>query len=315
MSKNVLKLIVLLIVSIMMVTAVGCTQTAPEGDQKQGDQADKGGNKNQVVGKIIGIDPGAGIMSTTETALEEYDLNYDIVAGSGATMTAALGDAIESEKWIVVTGWAPHWKFNKWDLKFLDDPKGIYGETEQVNTIARKGFKEDMPEAYAFMDAFHWDPADIQQVMLMNAEKGTTPAGNAKKWVEDNMDRVQEWIPEGFEMGSGQGTVKLGYVEWAGEIASTNVVSEVLKKMGYETDLLPLGAAAMWQGVAEGEFDVMTSAWLPTTHKAYYDKREADIDDLGENMKGTRIGLVVPKYVTIDSIEELNENTEKFQKP
>ena len=38
--------------------------------------------------------------------------------------------------------------FQRYDLKYLDDPKGSMGKAESINTIARKGLKEDEPEAY-----------------------------------------------------------------------------------------------------------------------------------------------------------------------
>jgi len=153
-------------------------------------------NAEKFDGKIIGIDPGAGLMGKSEIAMEEYGLdNFELVSGSGATMTAALKEAIENEEWVVVTGWSPHWKFAQWDLKYLEDPKKVFGEEEHVSTIARQGLKEDMPEVYEFADNFHWDSDAIQEVMLMNMENDD-PAGNAKKWVEENEDKVQEWIPD-----------------------------------------------------------------------------------------------------------------------
>lgn len=103
-------------------------------------------NKDLFGGKIIGIDPGAGIMQNTEKAIKQYGLDYSLVSGSDATMTASLAKAIEQKKPIVVVGWQPHWIFAKYDLKILKDPKGLYGEEEQIHTIARKGLKEDMPD-------------------------------------------------------------------------------------------------------------------------------------------------------------------------
>ncbi|MDY6992730.1 MAG: glycine betaine ABC transporter substrate-binding protein [Pseudomonadota bacterium] len=148
--------------------------------------------------KIIGIDPGAGLMSKTEKAIEEYQLNdFKLIEGSGATMTAALKAAIDSQEWIVVTGWTPHWKFSRWKLKYLEDPKGIYGGEEHISTIVRQGLKEEMPEVYQLLDNFYWTPADMEEVMVWNQEPGADPYENAQRWVKDNKDKVKQWLPEG----------------------------------------------------------------------------------------------------------------------
>ncbi|PRY68287.1 glycine betaine ABC transporter substrate-binding protein [Halomonas ventosae] len=146
--------------------------------------------------EIIGIDPGAGLMGLTEKVVDAYDLDLALRSGSGATMTAALESAIQNEEDVVVTGWTPHWKFARWDLKYLEDPENVYGGAEQIHTIARQGLEEEMPEAYAILDAFEWTPEQMGEVMLMNQEEDADPYENAKQWVEENQDLVQEWLPE-----------------------------------------------------------------------------------------------------------------------
>jgi glycine betaine/proline transport system substrate-binding protein len=156
--------------------------------------AEMNAHADQFDGKIIGIDPGAGIMGKTEKALTEYGLDqFKLMEGTGAMMTATLADKIKNNEWVVVTGWTPHWKFAKWDLKYLDDPKKIYGGAEHVDTIVRKGLKEDMPEVYAFLDKFNWTLADIGQVMAWNAE-GSDPNESARRWVRENPEKVNSWL-------------------------------------------------------------------------------------------------------------------------
>jgi glycine betaine/proline transport system substrate-binding protein len=148
-------------------------------------------------GKIIGIDPGAGIMSLTEQAMADYALNdLKLMEGSGATMTATLADEIKHNSWVVVTGWTPHWMFARWDLKYLEDPKGIYGGEETINTIVRPGLKEEMPEVYAVLDNFHWTPAQCEALIAANQEDGADPYANARQWVENNRDLVTSWLPK-----------------------------------------------------------------------------------------------------------------------
>lgn len=147
-------------------------------------------------GEIIGIDPGAGLMGLTEEVIDTYGLDLRLRSGSGATMTAALASAIDNEEDIVVTGWTPHWKFARFDLKYLEDPQGVYGGAEQIHTIVRQGLADDMPEAYAILDAFEWTPEQMGEVMLMNQEEDSDPYENAKQWVEENQDLVASWLGE-----------------------------------------------------------------------------------------------------------------------
>ncbi len=151
-------------------------------------------------GEITGIGPDAGIYKKTNEAIEEYGLtNFKQTQGTDATMTGTLADAIKNDEWVVVTGWTPHWKFAKFDLKYLEDPKNIYGGEEFIGTIVRKGLKEDMPEVYKFLDNFKWEPKDMAQVMIWNQEEGSDPYENAKRWIEENSDKVDRWMPKSIK--------------------------------------------------------------------------------------------------------------------
>lgn len=294
----------------MSLLMVGCSSgaPAPEGGQTapQSGETAQGGVGQQVDYKIVGIDPGAGLMKATEKAIQEYELkDWELVEGSSAAMTAALTQAYKDQKPIIVTGWTPHWMFSKFDMKYLEDPKGVYGEDEQIHTIVRKGLKEEQPSAYAFLDKFRWSPADMEKVMLAITD-GQKPEEAAAAWVKENEALVNEWVA-GIEPAEGQ-KLTLAYVAWDSEIASTNVVKEVLEqKLKYKVELSQVEAGPMWIGVSNGDVDGMVAAWLPTTHEDYYQKLGDKIEDLGPNLEGTKLGLAVPTYMDINSIEDLKK--------
>lgn len=146
-------------------------------------------------GQIIGIDSGAGIMSTAETAIEEYGLSLSLLPGSGPAMTASLETAISKELPIVVTGWEPHWKFARWDLKFLEDPKGVFGESETIYTIARNNFSEDMPQVAKFFDNFEMSSQELGDLMGAIADSSEEPEVVAKEWMDAHPELVSSWIP------------------------------------------------------------------------------------------------------------------------
>ncbi|WP_059173462.1 glycine betaine ABC transporter substrate-binding protein [Bacillus sp. FJAT-27445] len=253
--------------------------------------------------KIIGIEPGAGIMAQASNSINEYRLdNWKVVEGSSAAMIAELQKAYKNKQPIIVTGWSPHWMFSKFDLKYLDDPNGVFGGIEGIHTIVRKGLEQDAPGAYKILDQFSWETADMEAVMV-SIEEGMSASEAAENWIAENKDTVAKWT-NGAQKGNGQ-KINLVYVAWDTEIASTNVIGKVLEQYGYKVTLSQVEVGPMFAGVANGSSDAMVAAWLPSTHNEYYNTYKDDFVDLGLNLKGTKNGLVVPEYVDIDSIEDL----------
>lgn len=272
----------------------------------EGEPASSSESVGKAVGyKITGIDPGAGIMEATDRAIEDYGLDqWSVTSGSGAAMTAALKKAYDKEEPIIVTGWSPHWKFAKYDLKYLDDPKGSYGGAEEIHTFGRLGLKEDLPEAYAVLQNFHWTEEDMAEVMVEIID-GEKPNVAAQNWIDANEDKVSAWT-EGVEKVDGD-KIKFVYVAWDSTVASTNVMANVLGELGYEVEMSQVEAGPMYTAVADGSADVLLAGWLPVTHKTYIEKFDGKLDDIGVSMENVKIGLVVPTYMDIDSIEDLQE--------
>lgn len=292
--------------------AIGLAACGNDDTNEENTGSDEGttGGTEEAVGevvdyKITGIDPGAGIMEATDRALEDYDLNeWSVTSGSGAAMTAALQKAYENEEPIIVTGWSPHWKFAKFDLKYLEDPEGSYGGAEEIHTIGRTGLQEDLPEAYAILENFKWTEEDMGEIMVGIID-GEDPEVAAQKWIDENEDKVAEWT-DGVEKVDGD-EIKFVYVAWDSTIASTNMMKLVLEDMGYKVTISQVEAGPMWTAVADGSADVLLAGWLPVTHETYAEKFEGDFEDIGISMKNVKIGLVVPTYMDIDSIEDLKE--------
>ena len=76
----------------------------------------------------------------------------------------------------------------------LKDPKHEFGAEETINTIVRKGLKEDMPEVYNFLDKFNWSNEDISSVMVANQEKRADFNKTAREWVKNNKEKVDSWL-------------------------------------------------------------------------------------------------------------------------
>jgi len=91
----------------------------------------------------------------------------------------------------------------------------------------------------------------------------------------------------------------------------TNIAKEVLeKRLGYQVELVMTDIGLQYAGVARGNLDVMLMAWLPTTHKAYWDKVSGDVVDLAVLYQNAKLGWAVPNYVpesAVSSISDLNK--------
>ena len=145
-------------------------------------------------GKITGIDAGAGVMRRTEDAIKEYALaDIKLMPSSGPAMATALTRAEKNKQAIVVTGWIPHWMFAKWNLRFLEDPKKVFGDDEHVDTVANPSLAGKAPEAAAFLKKFSWSGEEVGAVMLAIRE-GAKPEDAAKDWISKNPERVAEWL-------------------------------------------------------------------------------------------------------------------------
>lgn len=107
-------------------------------------------------------------------------------------------------------------------------------------------------------------------------------------------------------------TIDFVYVNWAEGIGMVNVAKVILENNGYNINLKNTDVAPLYSTLAKGKADVFLESWLPVQDKKYIERYGESIDSLGIIYDNAKVGLVVPDYVDINSIEELNANKEKF---
>lgn len=165
----------------------------PEEQLKSFSDLKKPAVKQRLNSRIQGISAGAGEMGLSKQALKDYGLDgYTLTTASGAAMTAELKRAIDRNEWIVVTGWSPHWKWVRYDLRYIDDPKHSLGEAETVEAIANPKLVESEPEIMAFMKRMQFS---LEQVNNMAADANETSYDAAgKRFIENHPDLVKTWV-------------------------------------------------------------------------------------------------------------------------
>jgi len=99
---------------------------------------------------------------------------------------------------------------------------------------------------------------------------------------------------------------------WAETIAMTKVTELALEDVGIPVKTVLIEPGPIYASLANGDGDFFLESWLPQTHSEYWEKYGDKLDKAGISFDYATTGLVVPKYVSINSITELNANKEKF---
>jgi len=92
--------------------------------------------------------------------------------------------------------------------------------------------------------------------------------------------------------------ISIGTNNWAENIAVANLWKLLLEEKGYPVKLQ--------NGVAQNRIDLTFEVWLPVSDKPAFDKVKNDVHLIGPWFDEAKLGLAVPGYASIESIEQLN---------
>lgn len=106
--------------------------------------------------------------------------------------------------------------------------------------------------------------------------------------------------------------ITIGMVDgWAEDVAMTHVAKAILDEQGYHVIIQKASTDMILASMNNEDTDLFMGVWLPYTHATKVAKFP-ELINLGTNYDNGRIGLVVPEYVAINSIEELNQHQDQF---
>ncbi|MEV6084265.1 ABC transporter permease/substrate binding protein [Streptomyces parvulus] len=121
-----------------------------------------------------------------------------------------------------------------------------------------------------------------------------------------------EAVANGKNVGQGK-KVTLGYVPWDEGVASTFLWKEILEQRGYEVEAKQFDAGPLYTSLAQGDIDIVTNSWLPTTHAQYWKKYGDRLDDLGSWYDNTSLELTVPAYMKdVNTLADLKGKAGQF---
>ncbi len=113
-------------------------------------------------------------------------------------------------------------------------------------------------------------------------------------------------------------TTRFAIQAWPGVTVKTEVATQLLEAMGYDTSVQELEPQFVYEGIRRGDVDVSLGAWMP----AHKDMVQPLLDEgsavqHAANLEGAVQGLAVPSYTYeagVKSVEDLVENGDMFGK-
>lgn len=149
-------------------------------------------NADKIGNKLVGIEPGSGLMREAAAAVKAYGLKPKLIEGSTAAMSAAVKSATDRKEWVVATVWEPSEFMKKYDLKFLRDPKGVFAPSQSYYWVANKGFSAKYPQARELIAGVYLPLEDLNEINLAMAE-GKKLDDVMKGWYASNADLMKRW--------------------------------------------------------------------------------------------------------------------------
>jgi glycine betaine/proline transport system substrate-binding protein len=131
-----------------------------------------------------------------QEVIPAYGLKQELVTAPTAGMLAEVERLYSFKEQFVFLAWSPHWMNQRFEIRYLKDPKDAMGPTNdpaECSTIVREGLRERDPVAYAFMESLELTEEQINDLETV-INKEDDPLSGARRWASENGEVVQPWI-------------------------------------------------------------------------------------------------------------------------
>jgi len=152
---------------------------------------------NTNLTQILGIESGAVISERIpQSVIPTYNLKQEYVPSSTPSMLSQVDKLSSNQEEFAFIAWKPHWMNEKYDFKYLEDPKDGLGDLNggaTVSSIVKKKLPDDDPAAYAFLGALTLTEEQVNEIENINPGDY---AAAVSTWLKDdaNSEVVRPWI-------------------------------------------------------------------------------------------------------------------------
>ncbi|WP_025130037.1 choline ABC transporter substrate-binding protein [Pseudomonas sp. PH1b] len=173
--------------------------------------------KEQLGGKLYGIEPGSGANTTIKTLIDtnRFGLKgFKLIESGEAGMLAAVQRAINRKEFVVFVGWTPHPMNINLRINYLTGSEDVYGPNEgaaTVSTVTAPDFAERCPNVDRLLQNLTFSAAQESQLMVPIMQR-QSPREVARQWLREHPEDLQRWLAgvTSFDGGDGVAAVKAG---------------------------------------------------------------------------------------------------------
>lgn len=125
-------------------------------------------------------------------------------------------------------------------------------------------------------------------------------------------DETTDEVTSGSDAMAGGELTLAVFNGWDESLATSLLWENILEGKGYDVELEYADPAVVFQGVADGDYDIVTDVWLPLTHASYIEEFGDDMEELGAWFDSAALTIAVNADAPIDSLAELADNADAF---
>jgi glycine betaine/proline transport system substrate-binding protein len=156
--------------------------------------------KDQLDGKLYGIEPGSGANATISKMISDNTFTlagFKLVESSEQAMLSETAHRIKEGKPVVFFGWQPHPMNVNLPMVYLDKGNDVFGPNDggaTVVTLTRAGYMKACPNVGRLLSNLKFDSAIENRLMSDILDQGLQPDAAVRAWMKQNPTVVAKWL-------------------------------------------------------------------------------------------------------------------------
>ncbi|WP_169545673.1 choline ABC transporter substrate-binding protein [Sneathiella aquimaris] len=162
--------------------------------------ADIGKFKDQLDGKIYGIEPGNDGNRLIQDMIKEKSMGLDgfkVVESSEQGMLSQVARAKKKKEHVVFLGWEPHPMNANFEMAYLSGGDDYFGPNfggAEVFTNTRKGYSEECKNVGMLLKNLEFSLKLENEIMGAILNDDEDPEKAAKAWIKKNPEVLEKWL-------------------------------------------------------------------------------------------------------------------------